>query len=280
MRNARLMLLLVLIGISGLIWYAVISFERNELKIVFLDVGQGDAIYIEAPNGNQMIIDGGPDGSILRELGEVMPFFDRSIDVLMVSNPDADHFAGFVDVLERFEVGYVIEPGTKSETKVYALFEEKIKEEPASKIIVRRGMKIDLGSGVVFTVLFPDRDVSGVTPNDGSIIGKLTYGETSIMFTGDTTEKIEEYLVSLDGALLDSDLLKVAHHGSHTSSAEDFVRAVSPTAAIISAGEGNRYGHPHADVLNTFEKFGIEVFGTYEKGRVTILSDGVTIRVK
>ncbi len=263
------------------IWYAVIRSERQGLlTIAVLDVGQGDAIYIEAPNGNQMLIDGGPPKAILSELRAVMPFYDRTIDAILVTNPDKDHIGGFIDVLERYQVGQVIEPGTNSPTGTYTELEKKILNEKAERVIAKRGMKINLGGGASFEILFPDRDISGLDTNTGSIVGRLVYGGTSVMFTGDAPDEIEKYLVSLDGKNLKSDVLKAGHHGSRTSTSPEFVGFVSPSIAIISDGKGNKYGHPHQETLDTLEKFGVKIFRTDLLGAIILKSDGESILVK
>ncbi|MES2087735.1 MAG: ComEC/Rec2 family competence protein [Patescibacteria group bacterium] len=245
-----------------------------------LDIGQGDAIFIEAPNGNQMLIDGGPPKTVLSALRKVMPFYDRSIDMLMVTNPDADHMAGFIDVLKSFKVGEVIEPGTNSPSATYAELERTIKEKKVPQVVARRGeiIWLDKKAGVGFYVLFPDRDILGLATNDGSIVGRLVYGNTSVMFTGDSPSNIEHYLVALDGEKLKSDVLKVGHHGSRTSTSEEFVGVVDPTMAIISDGKDNKYGHPHQETLDTLEKFGVKVFRTDQVGTIILKSDGETIR--
>ena len=165
-----------------LAWYAVFSEDRDgKLIVAFLDVGQGDAIFIESPTGTQMLIDGGPDKSVLRQLGKVMPFYDRTIDVLVVTNPDKDHFAGFLDVLRSYKVGAVMEPGTLGAASEYAVLERLITEKGVKKLLVRRGQKIQLGDGAILEILFPDRDVSGLNPNEGSVVAKLSYGATSLL---------------------------------------------------------------------------------------------------
>ena len=259
------------------IWYAVIREDRQGiLTIAFLDVGQGDAIYIEAPNGNQMLIDGGPPKAILSALRKVMPFYDRSIDMLLVTDPDKDHIAGFIDVLANFKVNAVVEPGTDSPTAIYTELERTIAEKKLPKILVHRGQIIwlDKKNSIGFQILFPDRDISGLGTNDGSIVGKLIYGNTSVMFTGDSPEKIERYLALLDGAKLKSDVLKVGHHGSRTSTSEEFVGFVAPTYAVISDGKGNNYGHPHQETLATLQKFGVKFFRTDALGTIVMSSDG------
>lgn len=263
------------------IWYAVIREDRHGmLTVAFLDIGQGDAIFIESPTGNQMLLDGGPNKSVLRELGKVMPFYDRSIDLLMVSNPDKDHFAGFLDVLRSYRVGVVVEPGTVGASAEYQPLEKLIEKEPAPRVLARRGQKIQLGGGASLQILFPDRDVSGLNTNDGSIVAKLTYGNTFFLLTGDSPQNIEQYLVLLDGKKLKSDVLKVGHHGSRTSTSEEFVGFASPTYAVISDGKGNSYGHPHQETLDTLAKFDIKTFRTDEQGTIVMISDGEKIQIR
>ncbi len=280
-KNIRLFLLLFLISANVFVWFrASLEEGRGYLTVAFLDIGQGDGIYIEAPNGNQMIIDGGPSAKILEELGTVMPFYDHSVDILMVSNPDKDHIAGFMDILNTMEVSRVIEPGTKSDSHIYAELEKAIENENATKIIARRGMHIKLDEKTDFEVLFPDRDVSNFKTNDGSILGKLTYGDTCFIFTGDAPALDERYLVGLDGLNLDCEVLKVGHHGSRTSTAEEFVAAVSPEVAVISDGKNNKYGHPHKETLDTLEKYGVSVYRTDLMGTIIMKSDGKKIEIQ
>ncbi len=278
--NLRFYLFGVLFVVTCFIWYAVLQEDRaGILTVAVFDIGQGDAIFIEAPNGNQLLIDGGPPKVVLPALRKVMPFYDRSIDMLMVTNPDKDHIAGFIDILPRYSVGRVVEPGTESSSSVYAELERSIREHHVPRVVARRGQTIwlDKKHGVGFHVLFPDRDVLGLSTNDGSIVGRLTYGNTSVMFTGDSPSSVERYLVALDGKNLKSDVLKVGHHGSRTSSSKEFVGFVAPTLAVISNGKGNSYGHPHKETLDTLEKFGVKVFRTDRSSTIIFKSDGETI---
>jgi len=273
----RMRTLLVLIFI--LLPLAFCDAQEGVLTVAFLDVGQGDAIYIEAPNGNQMIIDGGPGMALLSELEKVMPFGDRTIDVLMVTNPDTDHYAGFVEVLKLYDVGSIVEPGTRSETNTYAVFDEGVVDERAPRLLARKGMEIllDTENSVAFRVLFPDQDVSAWARNEGSIMGTLTYGEAKFMFTGDSTIRTENILLQSNTKdVLDSDVLKVGHHGSRTSSGDEFVWAVSPVFSVISDGKENRYGHPHTETLQTLTRHGSEILRTDTEGTITLVSDGKT----
>ena len=278
--NLRWSLLGLLCIALALIWYAAVSEDRGgTLTVVFLNVGQGDAIFIESPTGAQMMIDGGPGKVVLRELGKIMPFYDRSIDLLLVSNPDTDHMAGFLDVLRSFKVNAVVEPGTVGASADYRSLAFAIEEEDARRIIAERGQRFNLGGGAYFEILFPDRDVSGLDTNDGSIIGKLVYGDTSFLFPGDAPSAIEEYLAYMDKERLNADVLKVGHHGSKTSTSEVLLGLASPAFAVVSAGKDNRYGHPHQEVLARLKQFEVETFGTYEYGTIVMESDGRTIRV-
>ncbi len=263
------------------IWYSVAAEDRGGLlTVAFMNVGQGDAVYIESPTGTQVVVDGGPDRSVVRELGKMMPFYDRTIDVLVVTNPDKDHFAGFLDVLRSYKVGAVIEPGTTGAASEYRALEQLIEEKKVQKILARRGQVIQLGDGAFLEILFPDRDVSGLNPNEGSIIAKLVYGETSFLLTGDTTSSVEGYLARLDGAHLDVDVLKAGHHGSDTSTSDALLGFASPAFAVISAGMDNRYGHPHKEVLDRLARFEVSVLGTYDRGTIIFTSDGETISIK
>lgn len=270
----------VLCAVVVLIWYAVAAEDRaGKLTVAFLDVGQGDAIFIESPTGTQVLIDGGPDRSVLRQLGSMMPFYDRTIDMLIVSNPDKDHFAGFLDVLRSYKVAAVMEPGTIGASAEYQVFGDEVVREQARTLLARRGQVIDLGGGATLEILFPDRDIAGVDTNTGSVVAKLTYGNTSFLLTGDTTSSVEEYVAQLDGKQLDVDVLKVGHHGSRTSTSDALVGLASPAYAVISAGKNNRYGHPHQEVLDRLARFGVETLRTDLRGTIVFTSDGETVRL-
>lgn len=270
--------LAALVIATTLIWFAIFWEERRGLLAVsFLDVGQGDAIFIESPSGRQALVDGGPDRSVLRELGQVMPWYDRSIDVVIATHPDADHISGLVDVLQRYRVDYIFQPGVEKNTGPAESMLLSVAKEGAEEIYARRAQILDLGEGAYLEILFPDRDVSGVETNTASIVTRLVYGNTAFMLTGDAPEAIENYLVQLDGEDLRANVLKVGHHGSDTSSSELFVGFVSPEYAVFSRGCDNRYGHPHEEVVALFNRFEIQTFDTCEDGTITFMSDGAKV---
>ncbi len=263
------------------VWLAV--YERKDGKILsvyFLDVGQGDAIFIESPSKGRMLIDGGRNRQVLSELGKIMPFSDKRIDVVMATHPDADHIGGLPEVVARYDIGVFVEPGVESDNEIDNTLDERLLEKGAQSLLARDGMIIDLGGGARFSVFFPNSDVSNWETNRASIVGELVYGESEFLFTGDSPVQIENILADLYEKEVDSDVLKVGHHGSRTSTSLRFVEAVSPDYAVISAGEGNSYGHPHKEVLNILNQAGSEILGTYEEGTIKFETDGKTLRLE
>lgn len=277
-------IVLVLLIVTVVLLVSKQSIQNGMLEVAFLDVGQGDAIFIESPAGIQMLIDGGKGRSVLGELHSVMGFFDRDIDVVMATHADADHIGGLIDVLARYRVHTIVITENVSDTPAFRAFHEYVEREGAAIVYARRGHVFDLGEGkagsTTLTVLFPDRDPQLLETNTASIVSQLVYGETEYLFTGDAPDEIEEYLVSLGTSTLASDVLKVGHHGSRTSSSESFLAAVHPTYAIISAGRDNSYGHPHQEVTDRLSSESIEQISTQTEGTIFSYSDGTNIIFK
>ena len=275
---------ILLLVVNSLVWSAVWRQSRGVLTVAFLDIGQGDAIYIEAPNGNQVLVDGGSGRQVLRALAAVMPFYDHSIDLVVGTHPDADHIGGLASVIERFAVGMVMESGLPSETNTYKSFRAAVAAKHLRTIYARRGMRIWLDRAVYLDLLWPVASANQPldparwkNTNDASIVGRLVYGTESFLLTGDAPIRIEQYLLNLDGRGLESVVLKTGHHGSRTSSAPAFVAAVAPTEAVVSAGKNNRYGHPHQEVLDILTKAGATIFRTDERGTIVFETDGETL---
>lgn len=272
-------LFLVIVGCAVLVLCGVVwEMERSRnLTVAFLNVGQGDAVFIESPTGVQVLVDGGPDRSVLRELGKMMPWWDRHIDMIIATHPDADHISGLVDVLQRYTANYILRPGVQNDTPQTESLLLSVAQEGAKEILARRGQVYDLGGGVYLEILFPDRGVSGLETNTASIVARVVYGNTSVMLSGDSPQAIEEYLVALDGERLQSTILKAGHHGSKTSSAVSFVGYVAPETVVFSRGCDNRYGHPHQEVVDLFARFEIPTKDTCDDGTVIFESDGTTL---
>ena len=266
-------LLLVNVFLIDLDW----KNSHRGFTFAMLDVGQGDGLFIETPSGTQIMFDAGPAKSVLGPLQKVLSPFDKSIDAFVITNPDADHIGGLMDILKNYKIGAVFESGTLTDSKIYQNVREEMKKQNIPDILVKRGMKLDIGGGAVIDILFPDRDVSEWATNDGSVVAKLTYGENSIMLTGDATLKTEKIILSENSAAqLASTVLKVGHHGSRTSSSPEFVKAISPQYALISDGKNNSYGHPHQETLDTLTQIGAKIFRTDLVG--TIIMKCATIK--
>ena len=251
------------------------------LKIYFFDVGQGDAIFIEAPNGNQVLVDGGPDNAVVQKLGETMPFYDKDIDMVVLTHSDADHITGLIEVLERYDVEKIAYSNIIRRSALYNAWQEAVAEEGADIIDPVAGKIIDLGNGATLTILHPTESLIGKVlekTNNYSVVLMLKYGESEILLTGDIEAKAERQII-LSGANLDADILKVAHHGSKTSTIEEFLYEVSPQVAVIQVGAKNRYGHPTQEVLNRLENFGMKLYRTDVDGGVKVVSDGVNYLV-
>ena len=236
---------------------------------------------IESPAGMQVLVDGGPDNKVLSKLGEVMPFWDKDIDVVVASHPHADHIVGLMDVLNRYEVKNIVEAKESYNSPEFKAWQDAVGNEGANDIEVIAGNLIDLGDGVTLTILHPFESVAGdnpKNPHDDVVVAVLKYGELEIILTGDMEDEIERHLIMV-GEDLDADVLKVGHHGSKTSTSEEFLSAVSPEAGIIQVGAKNRYGHPATEVLNRLENFGIKYYRNDTEGDIKLVSDGINYQI-
>ena len=281
-RNLQYALVAVFVIVNIFIWSAVTrADQRGMLTVAFLDIGQGDAIYIEAPNGNQMLIDGGPSGgALLRALGQVMPFWDRSLDVVLATHPDQDHVGGLPAILENMNIENVVTTENTATTGVYRAFEDDVSKEGARRVLARAGERIILDDGVVLEILFPNKNAKGWDTNTGSIVARLSYGETSFLLTGDSPQSVEQYLVNRETDKIHADVLKLGHHGSKTSSSKLFLSAVDPEYAVISAGKDNKYGHPNKEVLDLLEQFKIQTLSTIDRGTIVFETKGERVHLK
>lgn len=269
----------LLILLNFFIWREIIT-DSPYLEVVFFNVGQGDSIFIETPKNLQVLIDGGPSAKIvLEKLSKEIPFWDRSIDLVVLTHPDFDHLNGLNWVLESYEVKNILWSGVEEKTSAFNFWKENVEGEVrkgAKEIMAEKGKLLTLGD-VSLTVFYPEKSMKGEVleenTNETSVVTKLNYGNIDFLFPGDITKEIETNLLNLE-LPLNSDVLKVAHHGSKSSSSYYFLKEVSPKLAVISAGKDNSYGHPHSEVLNRIKYFGINSLITAEKGDIKILSDG------
>ncbi len=281
MRHISSLIILFFVVINFFVWSRVVAEDQGFLKVAFLDVGQGDAIFIESPSGIQMLIDGGFGKSVLEELSSVIGFEDRSIDVVLATHPDADHIGGLSFVLDRFDVGVYVSTPLESETLVYKRLEESLlNEEGMIRLWGKRGMFFDMGEGVIVTLLYPSDFYSYKDANDSSIIVRISHGEMDFLLMGDASVEVEDALISYNDTLLASEVLKLGHHGSRTSTSSQFLDVVKPLYAVISAGKDNRYGHPHSEVMDRLYQYGANILKTYEYGTIIFVSDGEKVWIK
>ncbi|MCX6713257.1 MAG: MBL fold metallo-hydrolase, partial [Candidatus Vogelbacteria bacterium] len=224
------------------IWGTLWQFSGQNLMVAFLDVGQGDAILIRAPGGRTVLIDGGPGKNILRRIASELPFFARSLDLLIETHPDTDHAGGLPDVVGKYTVRGILKPCLNADNPYDQALDKIASEKKVKEICATAGQIIDLGSGAKLEILYAGEGERTDT-NGASVVVRLYYGATSFLLMGDATVKEEKYLVYYAPEKLDADVYKVSHHGSRESNDEQFLQLVSPQISVISVGAGNRYGH-------------------------------------
>ncbi|MEK7186854.1 MAG: ComEC/Rec2 family competence protein [Patescibacteria group bacterium] len=271
----------VLLFANLFVWASVYARQPGDaLRVYFLDVGQGDSILIDTPSHKRLLLDGGPNRQVLSELGKILPFADKRIDVLVESHPDKDHIGGLPEVVDRYKVSLFLEPGVLSDNTIDDELKKRVGEKNIPTLLARRGMKINFGDGAEVLILFPNRDVTGWETNDASIVAKLVYGGKSFLLTGDSPKKIEFILLGLNQEILKSTVLKLGHHGSRTSTSLLYAETVSPEYAVISAGKDNSYGHPHKEVLEIMKEIGAQIASTAELGTILFETDGKNLKIK
>lgn len=250
------------------------AFGHDRLIVWFFDVGQGDAIFIESPSGEQLLIDGGPGSVVLEKLSDVMPFWDRTIDDVLLTHPHADHVDGLVEVVERYRVQTVYTTGVEYPTNDELEFERRVSDEE-HVVVVDHPQTIDLGDGVTLQLITPMSSLEHERVpdvNDASIVGILRYGDTSVLLTGDIGNEAELQLIPFIDEPVD--VLKVGHHGSRYSTSSALLEAIHPQVGVISVGAKNDYGHPHQETLDRLARYGVTILRTDQNGDIRLLSEG------
>jgi len=272
-------LILPLLIVAILVWSVALTTPDDKLHISFLDVGQGDAILIQTPNGQDILIDGGPDPQRINlELSKKLPFWDRTIDLVVCTQPQADHVTGLVEVLLRYKVKQVLEPGVPYDSAIYQEWCNLVEDKGIEYNIAQAGQEIDLGSGIKMEVLNPPATLyegtSADVDNNGVVL-RLSWSQVSFLFTADIRDEAEFELIG-QRANLKSTVLKIAHHGSETSTSPQFLAAVDPEVAVISVGEDNPFGHPSPEVVERLiDRLGEDnVYRTDEDGTIEFITDG------
>ncbi len=278
-----------------LLWGVVLSLPDKNLHLVFCDVGQGDAILVSYGQ-IQVLIDGGPDNKVSNCLSKHLPFWDRQIEMVILTHADEDHFVGLIDVFKRYNVRHFVANSLINDKLSFWQFYQLVLEEKAFFYSPKAGERIKIGN-LLFQVLWPKKRLGDsrvwrkenltyfsenkLLPNsfltraafseelnDTSIIFQLSFGHSQALLTGDITEKVEPYL-----DLEEVEILKVAHHGSKFSTSEEFLSKIKPKLAVISVGE-NRFGHPAKETLERLSRAGIKILRTDQQGDIEIVSNG------
>jgi len=274
-----------------LVWilvYQNITYNDKKLHVVICDVGQGDAIFVRTPQGSDILIDGGPDDSVLNCLGKHMPFWDRTIEMMILSHPHVDHFMGFFSVLKNYQIKSFVSEELINKTTGFANLMDKIKAQKIPIRFVFAGDRFVIIDGVVLKIVGPTQEFVDQT-SPGGTIGEtgefasletlIKYKNFSALLTGDSQViELEEMLKQVQHDNLD--ILQVPHHGSRFGLDQEILDVLNPKIAVISVGKNNKYGHPTAEILGILSEKDIKILRTDEKGDIEIISDGLSWKVK
>lgn len=250
------------------------AYEPHRLQIYFFDIGQGDSILIRTPDRHTILVDGGPNQNVIEKISSVLPWYDQTIDLMILTHPHADHVNGLIAVLARYRVSRVLFTNVAYNSSMYQAWRDAVVAERSEVTIVDRPGDMYVGDGVSINILYPGKSLSGKTVsnlNNSSVVFSLLYGSFSALLMGD--QEREEDLAGLE-LIKPVDVLKVGHHGSRNGSDLAFLSIVRPELAVISDGIHNRYGHPHDETLKNFALIGAQVLRTDADGDIIIESDG------
>ncbi len=271
--------LLLAVGLLALL--GIYTLPDGKLHVIFLDVGQGDAILITTPSGQHILIDGGPAATQLNwQLGKHLPFWTRSLNLVVNTHPDADHLSGLVPLLDRYHIDQVLISDKRNESSLSRAWQDKLKQYQLEPIVAQANMQLDLGDGIKATILNPGPASTGQpNVNNHAVVMRLDMGQISFLLPGDIESPVEQNLVS-SHAPLAATILKSPHHGSGTSSSEPFLKAVQPQVVIIQVGKDNQFGEPKPEVLARYAEHGATVFRTDQDGTIELITDGQTVTAR
>ena len=270
----------ILLFIVIIIWGIISSLPDGLLHVTFIDVGQGDAILVTTPEGSNILIDGGPSPQLLcLALGKELPFWERKLDLVIATQPHSDHISGLVEIIKRYDVNQVMDNGISYDSEIYREWIRTIHDLDICHLIARSNNEIELDNGITLEILNPTLkelfENSRSDVDNNGIVLILSWKEISFLLTADIRTEAEYKLIK-DRHNLSSSVLKIAHHGSDTSTSSQFIIAVNPSAVVISVGEDNIYGHPSENVINRIksENLSHQVFRTDMDGSIEFITDG------
>ena len=271
----------------GLFFYLNASLKDGRLHLIVCDVRQGDGILIRTPNGSDILVDGGPDASILNCLSKHLPFWDRTIELIIVTHSDADHSAGIINVLQSYNLISFATQSTYRKTEVYSRLLKLLASKKTEVRYLSKGDKLSLTDGTTFNIFSPnsktvhaldktDSSFKNFPVNDFAVVSRLNYGNFSAFLTADAGANVEDEIALDIGKI---DVLKIPHPGSKTGMSDYFLSNINPSLAIISVGKHNSYGHPTKIALDLLKKYNIKFLRTDLNGEVEIITDGKTYSV-
>ena len=268
--------------VAGLLIFWLSYQPANLLAVDFLDVGQGDAILIKTPAGQNILIDGGPSSKIINQLSENLAWWDRKIDLMILTHPHDDHVTGLIEVLKRYQVKQILYTGVVHTGPNYLAWLEQVREQKIKMIIIDRPQTINLAKDCSLEIIYPrtsllGREVNNL--NNASIALKLVYGQTKFLLAGDIEAEVEQELIK-SGVDLTAQVFKLNHHGSNSSNSQEFLEKIQPEFAVIEVGADNKFGHPSQRVLKRLERLKVKVLRTDQNGTIKFISNGQTISLK
>ncbi|MEK7580364.1 MAG: ComEC/Rec2 family competence protein [Patescibacteria group bacterium] len=285
----RVLIICLALNILAIVYFSLFGFSDNEiapqleqLKVSFLDIGQGDAVLITLPDKRNILVDGGPDKNVIYKLDKYLPRQNRTIDLMILTHPDPDHLNGLVEALKRFSVSKIFYTGVSDPDPVYYEWQEIIKNKNIPLLVIDRAEEIKLDEKIFLVFLWPRESLSGKSLKDdniGSLVFKLNFENISFLFTGDINKEVEEKLLNKE-ADLRADVLKIAHHGSKHSSTVKFLEKVKPSYAVISVGKNNKFGHPNLRVIFNLNKVHSQILRTDKNGDIIFTTDGKELNYK
>lgn len=280
----RIIIILVSCGIIILFGvYQYFLYSQNKMIIVFCNVGQGDGVYIRTPRGTDMLIDSGPDVSILSCLGRHMPFWDKSIELVFATHPDADHIGGFKYVFESYHIKSYNTVLANKDTGFFKLVSQKLDRKDIPIQHLTAGSTYTLEDGISLETKWPTADflkVGDADSNRYSLIQLLNFYNFNILLSGDADfDIVEGVLGSIKKDNVSIEIFKLPHHGSKTGIGPDTFSLIKPNLSIISAGRDNRYGHPHRQVIDEMKEYGVNYLET-KNGDIKIVTDGKSFEIR
>lgn len=267
--------------ILGAILYCYLSYSNwlktDSFKVFFFDVGQGDSALVITPGGKIILIDGGPDDKVLRGLGQALPFWQRQIDLLIITHAHDDHLVGLIEVSRRYKIKQVLYNNFNFKTPALDLITKIFKDKKIKTVTAEAGMTFKFPANCFLNILSASKE-GDLDENDYSIVSRFNCLDKQILFTGDAGVKIEQDLLN-QNLLLKSDILKISHHGSTSASSDSFLKAVSPMVAVISVGENNKFKHPNSIILERLQKLPVDIYRTDKAGLLYFFANNKSIKL-